>query len=145
MTQPSLPLSVTSPTPAVVNLGTCWGMPQGQDLSSPSYMATGFQCVGEAIARRWSTSQGQLIDDPDYGLNVTDQIGNDLTPGEVAQMQQQLGAEAEKDERVVSCTCVVTFTNGALSVHAAVVTAAGPFKLVLGVSQVAPATLLVTP
>jgi hypothetical protein len=111
----------------------------------PSYMAVGFQVVAEAIVRRWTTTQGQLIDDPDYGLNVTDQIGNDLSPSDLAQLQQHLGAEAEKDERVLSCTVAVTFVTGALTVTAAVQTAAGPFKLVLGVSQVNPTTLLVTP
>lgn len=137
---------MTQPTPAVVNFGTCWGTPGGQDLSSPTYMAKGFQVVGEAIARRWTTPQGRLIDDPNYGRDVTDMIGDDLDRGQLAAEAQQLAAEAEKDERVLSCTVTLDLSvAGALTVRGAVETAAGPFKLVLKASQVSPATLEVSP
>jgi hypothetical protein len=111
----------------------------------PSYMAHGFQVVGEAVARRWGTPQGRLIDDPDYGRDVSDLIGDDLSPAQIVAEAQQLAAEAEKDERVLSCQVALDLSvAGALTVTAQIVTAAGPFKLVLGVSSVSPVTLQVS-
>lgn len=133
----ALPISV---------LGTCWGTPLGQDLSMPSYMASGQQCVAEAILRRWSTSPGQLIDDPGYGYNLTDLINADLGPNDLAYAQQQLASEAQKDERVLQCNVVLTLTAaGMLICTATITTAGGPFQLVLAVSAVTPLTVLVSP
>lgn len=130
--------------PAAVNFGTCWGTPNGQDLSSPSYMASGNLCVAEAILRRWSTSPGQLIDDPDYGRNVYDLLSADLSDDEIAYEQQQLAAEATKDERVRRATVTLTFqVDGTLRIEATITTAAGPFKFVVNVSQVTTQLLMV--
>jgi hypothetical protein len=130
---------------AATILGTCWGTPNGQDLSSPSYMASGFQCVAEAVARRWSTPYGALLYDPDYGYDVTDEVGDDLSPSDIAQMQAKLQNEAQKDERVKSCSATVTLTvAGLLTIVAQIQTAAGPFQLVLAVSAVNVSILMVT-
>jgi hypothetical protein len=129
-----------------IDFGTCWGTPQGQDLSSPSYMATGFQVVGEAIARRWTTTQGRLIDDPSYGTNITDAIGDDLSPADIQALQTALSVEAQKDERVLLCSVTLALgVDGTLTAKAQVTTTVGPFQLVLTVSAVTPATLLVSP
>ncbi len=134
------------PNPQAINFGTCWGTPNGQDLSMPSYMATGNQVVAEAVLRRWTCSQGQLIDDPNYGYNVMDLVSADLGKKDIAYAQQQLAAEAEKDERVRSATVTVTLSAaGVLDIQAAVVTAAGPFKLVVSVSATSVTLLLVSP
>lgn len=126
------------------NFGTCWGTPNGQDLSSPSYMAAGFQVVAEAILRRWTTDPGGLIDDPSYGRNVQDLVNADLSPADIAYEQQQLGAEAVKDERVLTCSVTLVLpATGALSITAFVATAAGPFTMVVGVSAVTTQLLLV--
>lgn len=131
---------------AAINLGTCWGTPDGQDLSMPSYMASGLQCVAEAILRRWSTSQGELIDDPNYGYNLTDLINDDLSPTQLAYAAQQAAAQAQLDERVLQCAVQLTLTvAGLLTVVANVITAAGPFQLVLAVSAVTTKILLVSP
>ena len=130
--------------PAIINFGTCWGCIS--DLSMPSYMASGFQVVAEAIIRRWSTSPEQLIDDPDYGYNLTDLISDDLSPSGIAQAQQAASAEAEKDERVLACTVKLDLSvAGVLSVTAFGATAAGPFKLVASVSAIGVSDLLVSP
>lgn len=129
-----------------MNFGTCWGTPNGEGLSSPSYMATGNQAVAEAVLRRWNTSRGQLIDDPNYGFNVMDLVSDDLGPREIAYAQQQLAQEAQKDERVRSASVVVALTvAGLLSITATIVTAAGPFKLVVAVSATSVKLLLVSP
>jgi hypothetical protein len=130
----------------VTDFGTCWGTPSGQDLSSPSYMASGNQAVLEAILRRWTTTQGQLVDDPNYGRNVYDLISADLGVRDIAYEQQRFAAEAEKDVRVLRCSVrIVLDAAGNLTLSATVTTAAGPFKLTLSVNAVTLALLLVQP
>lgn len=132
--------------PASINFGTCWGTPGGQDLATPSYMATGFQVIGEAIARRWTTSQGQLIDDPNYGTNINDAIGDDLSDSDIQALQAALSNEAQKDLRVLNCKVTLTLAaDGTLTATGQVTTAAGPFSLVLSVGGVTPSLLLVEP
>ena len=136
------PFAVQSQTTAAIDFGQCWGCIS--DLSMPSYMASGFQVVAEAVARRWSTSQGQLIDDPNYGFNVTDLLSDDLSAADVAYAQQQIAAEAQKDERVLSCAATLTLlATGMLTLAATIVTASGPFQMVLAVSAVTTTLLLV--
>ena len=132
-------------TASAINLGTCWGTPSGQDLSMPSYMASGQLCVAEAVLRRWATPAGQLIDDPTYGYSLTDLISDDLSPADLAYAQQQAAAQAQLDERVLQCQVTLTLSaTGALSVVAFLETAAGPFKLVIPTWGVTPAQLLVS-
>ena len=137
--------------PSAIDFGTCWGTPQGMDLSTPSYMASGNLVVAEAILRRWTTSppgptSTGLIDDPDYGYNLSDLISDDLSDDDLAYAQQQAAAEAQKDERVQSAIVVLDLSvDGVCNVAATVVTAQGPFKLVASVSAVGVSSLLVSP
>lgn len=113
----------------------------------PAVMASGNQCVAEAVVRRWSTSQGQLIDDPNYGYNVNDLIGATLSQAQIAYAQQQMSAEAQKDERVLSCQVTLALNNATqvLTINALVTTAVGPFTLVAAVSSMSTSLLLVSP
>lgn len=129
-------------SPQIVNLGTCWGTPNGQDISMPSYMSQGFQCLGEAIARRWGTPRGKCPTDPNYGTNASDMINDDLGPKDLSYWQQQLAAEACKDERCLRCNVTVTLTAGAAMIAGVVTTAAGPFRLVVAVSSVSTTLIL---
>ena len=130
--------------PSALDFGTCWGTPNGQDLSTPSYMASGNLVVAEAVLRRWTTSQGQLIDDPTYGYNLMDLISDDLSPDDLAYAQQQAAAQAQEDERVLSASVNLDMSvQGVCNVSAVIVTAQGPFKLVASVSAVGVALLLV--
>lgn len=136
----------TANSPAVVNLGTCWGTPNGQDVSMPSYMATGVLCVAEAILRHWTTSPGELIDDPNYGYNLQDLIGDDLSPADIIRAGQRASAEAQKDERVLRCSATIALSiAGVLTVAASVVTAAGAFQFVASISAVSTNLLLTSP
>jgi len=131
---------------AAVNFGTCWGTPLGQDLSSPSYMASAFMVLAEAILRRWTTSPGQLIDDADYGYNLNDLISSDLSPSDLAFAQQQAATEAEKDERVQGAVVQLALSlDGVCKVSAIIITAAGPFKLVSSIESIGVSNLLVSP
>lgn len=115
------------------DFGTCWSA--GPYLTQPATLASGKRVVGEAVARRWSTPRGRLLDDPNYGTDVTDAVNADLSPSDIKRWQTQLAQEAEKDERVLSCTVTVTLIDGVLTVTGAVDTADGPFTLVLTVDQ----------
>jgi phage baseplate assembly protein W len=137
-------MSNVTNNPAAQGFGQCWSTPTGQVLSSPSTMASGFQAVAESIARIWQTTPGQCPDDPAAGENVIDLVNSDLSPRDVAQKQQRLARAAMRDERVLRIVVTLSFGNGTLSVTGQVLTAAGPFKLVLQVSQVTPTVLLVT-
>ncbi len=123
--------------------GTCWSCVS--DLVMPSVMASGFRVVGEAIARRWQTPRGGLVDDPNYGTDATDLVGDDLGTTELAQAAHALGIEAEKDERVSSCAVTCQLVGGVLMIAGVVKTAAGPFQLVVSVTQVSVTLLQASP
>ena len=127
------------------DFGTCWGTPLGQDLSTPSYMASGQLVVAEAILRRWTTTQGTLVDDPTYGENIFDLVSDDLSPRDIAYAQQRFVAEAGKDPRVLRAVVNLAVVNGVATLAATITTALGPFKLVLPASGVSPQILLVSP
>lgn len=123
---------------ATLDLGQCWGRPNGQSLSSPSYLASGVQCVAEAVADRWSTTNKSLIDDPTYGRNVANLVGDDLSESTIAYEQAQLAAQAELDERVLTMAVSLILTNGVLVISGQGTTKAGPFTLVGAVSSSTP-------
>lgn len=117
-----------------VDFGSCWSCIS--DLTMPSTMATGFQVVAEAIVRRWQTPRGTLVGDANYGFDLTDAVNDDMDKGDLASLAHFAGAEAEKDERVLSCTVTATLlASGLLAVVGKVTTAQGPFQLVVSVSQ----------
>ncbi len=110
------------------------------DLTMPSIMVTGFRIVAEAIIRRWLTPRGGLLEDPSYGYDLTDAIGEDVGPSDLARMSQAAAEEAQKDQRVRACYVTMglinTGDNPTLSVQARVETADGPFTLVAAVTNV---------
>jgi len=106
-------------------------------LTDPAVMVGGFQIVAEAIVRRWQTPRGGLIDDPNYGYDLTEFINADIDKAALAQIAHLAGAEAQKDERVAGCKVTITFNNGVFSVLGKVTLAAGPtFDLVVTVDKV---------
>lgn len=124
------------------DFGSCWSCID--DLVMPSVQVTGFTVVAQAIARRWQTPRGGVIDDPSYGYDLSDFINDDLDKAGLAEIAHYAGAEAEKDERVLSCEVNVTFISGFLTVVGKVTTALGPFVLVVSVSQINVALLQVS-
>ena len=134
-------------TQQIPNFGQCWSTPQGQDLSSPASMVSGFQAVAEAILRRWTTGPGELIDDPTYGSNVQDLLGDDLSPADIVEAQRAAAAQAQADERVQSATVQLSLNSASqvLTVTALIVTGQGPFRLVASISAVSVQLLLVQP
>lgn len=122
---------------AAPNFGSCWSCVY--DLTMPSVMVSGNQCVAEMIARRLQTPRGGLIDDPNYGYDLTGWLDADITTPQLASIQSNVNAECVKDQRVLSAQSTVTLVqSGMLIVTIQLVTAAGPFTLTLSVSNLAP-------
>jgi hypothetical protein len=99
-------------------------------------MVSGRRCLGEAIARRLQTPRGGLIDDPNYGFDLSGELNDDVTQEDVARMSSSIEAECLKDERVFGATATVVFANGTLLVTIKLTDSAGPFLLVLQVTSV---------
>jgi hypothetical protein len=110
------------------------------DLDPMGAVVTGRLLLSQALVRRWTTPNGRLIDDPHYGYSVVDEINDDLAPTDTAQIGSNMDAEAIKDERVSSCSTsvqLVTLGDGtvALTTTSTVTDGAGPFTLVLQITQ----------
>lgn len=114
------------------------------DLDPSGAVVTGRALLGEALARRLTTPRGRLIDDPNYGLDLTEYLNADLSQRDVGILGAQIKAECEKDERVVSAdvTALVNI-NGKLTVTIIIDDGDGPFPLVLAVSDVSASILSV--
>lgn len=134
------------------------------DMSASDAVSSGRQCLGENLARRLETPKGALIDDPNYGFDVTARLGDDVSAADVLEIQNGCEAEFLKDERVLAAAVTVQFvglsqiaaavagtvTNpqpvpqGALVVTAIITDSTGPFKLVLAVTSLTVQLLQVT-
>lgn len=136
------PNNVSNLNPTV-DYGTSWSCVD--DLTMPAVLVKGNRVVAEAIARRLITRRGQLVDDPNYGFALTDYLDADLTPAELVRIQAGVQAECLKDERVSGATSTVTLAGSVLIVAIALTVAAGPFTLVLSVSDVSATILQVSP
>jgi hypothetical protein len=106
------------------------------DLDPMGAMVTGRTLLSQALIRRISTPRGRLLDDPNYGFDVTDALGDDVTAADVAQIGSGMDSEFLKDERVVSSVTVVTFARGILNTTSTITDGTGPFSLVLSIDKV---------
>ena len=114
------------------------------DLDPAMLEVSGRTGLAQAIARRLITPRGRLIDDPNYGFDLTGRVGNDLGPRDIAILESGIEAECLKDERVITAdVTVVLGAGGILTVSIGLQDGAGPFTLVLAVSDVTVALLTV--
>jgi hypothetical protein len=131
-------------TPATIAAATGLGLDVSTfpDLDPELRSISGQRAVGEAVARRWLTPLGGLVDDPEYGgEDLGSLLGATRTADELAALGASLERQALEDERVESCRVVVT-TTGPLSgqtliVRAQLTTSEGPFSLVLTADRLA--------
>jgi phage baseplate assembly protein W len=105
---------------------------------------TGRLGLAQALARRLVTTHGSLIDDPDYGIDVREWINDDVSIADVQRLARTVEAEMLKDERVQRSQAVAVFVGDKLTLTIKIWDAAGPFKLVLQVSDVGIEKLQVT-
>jgi hypothetical protein len=109
-----------------------------EDVDSTFTLASGLQNVGMAQARRFITPRGGLFYDPDYGLDLREFLNAGVTDAQIANLPDDIRAEAEKDERIAKATVDLLFDRAAETMRITIVnqTAAGPFTLVMGISSV---------
>lgn len=113
------------------------------DLTDTCTVVSGRRCLAEAIFRRLITPRGRLIDDPDYGTDVTGYINDDVTVSEVNELRAAIIDECNKDERVLDADCEIegppggVGQTGAYTITVTLYDADGPFALVLGIADVA--------
>jgi hypothetical protein len=149
----SLPMPNGSPggtyvTVTAVQMTLGWAMNTVTGATLPAF-ATGRANLSGAIMRRLSTTRGQLVDvvtpstTANYGYDLQQQIGDDMTPRALGMISAGIVAELQKDERIIRAQATSTGTGNALLTDITVTDASGPFKLILAVTDVT-TTLLTT-
>ncbi len=120
----------------------------GNDLDPTMREVGGNLVLAQWIVRCLQTPIGQLLDDPQYGYDLTQWLNADvdITNPQVAQIKSGVTKALLRDERIldVAVTAVFQASSELLVVTIVVTAAAGPFTLVLGVTQVS-VTLLQPP
>lgn len=107
------------------------------DCTAEMSEVTGRICLAQAIARRYLTPRGRLIDDPNYGYDLTQYINDDLGPSDLGKIKAGSEAEALKDERVEECNVSIAVSVGGVMMLTAILTDGnGPFTLVLAITAV---------
>jgi phage baseplate assembly protein W len=98
---------------------------------------TGRLCLLQALARRLSTPRGRLINDPNYGFDLTQYINDDVSPLDLARIKAGAEAECLKDDRVLGVDITLTLSLAGVLLVAIVVTdIEGAFTSVLSVTDV---------
>ena len=111
--------------------------PNGNDLDPTFTPIYGRQAVGEAVARRLLCAPGSLLESPGDGLNVRAWLNKGWTPSQLRTAAGDVEAECLKDERVQDASASVVLVGDTLTISVSLVTAAGPFALVLTVQALA--------
>lgn len=114
-----------------------------EDCDENMTEVNGRLCLAEALARRVTTRRGSLIDDPDYGTDVTAYLNDDLDIADIARIGSEVDAEFRKDERVIDSKTTVSLLAGVLTISSTVTDGAGPFALALAVTDVSTTILKV--
>lgn len=115
-------------------------IPCVQDIDLSGRTVTGRTVLSEALARRLLTPRGKLIDDANYGYWVAGELGDDIGQNDIAKIAGNIDVEFRKDQRVIDSTTTATvgLVDGVqtLTTMSTVTSGAGPFSLVLSISQV---------
>lgn len=114
------------------------------DFAPDGRITSGRHLIAEAIARRLITPRGRLIDDPNYGLDLTGFTYDDMSAGDIAAMRAGIEAECLKDERLTAATATASLALGILTIGLTLTDGIGPFALVLSVSATTISILSVT-
>lgn len=111
--------------------------PDAADLDPLGTLVTGARALGQALARRLVTPRGGLLDDPSYGYDLRQLVGDVLDPLALETVRAEVLDQLRADERVDDASVTVTQpTRTSVRVEALVSAAAGPFRLVIAVSAV---------
>lgn len=66
------------------------------------------ESLAQDLYHRVTTPRGALIDDPDYGDDVTAYLSGDAQPGDLISIEGRLASECRKDDRVDRIVVTVT-------------------------------------
>lgn len=96
--------------------------------------------ITQAIARRFQTPRGTLLDDADYGLDLRGYLHKGMTQKDIRQLQTQALGEANKEQRIERSATVLTLTLalGVMSVSLRVTPLdprGNPFSFVVRIDQ----------
>jgi phage baseplate assembly protein W len=105
------------------------------DLGDRFVLKSGNANLAEAIARRLMTPRGGLFYDQTYGIDLRAFLNEAITDARLRQIESEAAAEATKDPRVEGATATAALVNDRLTLSLELETGAGPFPLVLAVSD----------
>jgi hypothetical protein len=95
--------------------------------------------IGQRIGRILQMPLGALAnigDDPGVGFDVKQLLNAKLTPTFLSQSQSKIEAQCSRDAEVQSATATITRgAGGTIVITIQLMSAVGPFQLVLNVSQ----------
>ena len=128
-----------------IDFGTDVSTYKNGDVDPYFGLIAGYRVIAEAVARRLETPRGSLPGDPNYGSDVRVFLNRDFdaSPAALFVVRSTIEQEAEKEERVESCSASVTFDFARNRLRTVITLEAGdgPFELVLDVSAVSVALL----
>jgi hypothetical protein len=102
-------------------------------------LVSGRTALAQALARRNTTEHGLLAwigDDPEYGHDVRQYLGEDVGPRAEFVVASRVQAECLKDERVRAAQVTASLVAGRLTIAATITDADGVFRLTLSVTAV---------
>jgi hypothetical protein len=112
------------------------------DLDAAQSETSGLPTLLRALVRRLQCPNGGLVGDADYGYDIVGEIGDDIDLSDAARIASNIDSEFQKDERVTGSVTTAALVPGptggiyALTTNTTVQTAAGPFSLVLSISNI---------
>jgi hypothetical protein len=77
------------------------------------------QALIEALLRRLSTSRGQIVDAPDYGLDLRARLNQAATPAGVLALRGDIRNECTKDDRVADVSVELDVSDDGLTLSIA--------------------------
>lgn len=94
------------------------------------------RCVSQACYRRLTTQRGTVVDDLDYGFDLTELLELGMTRVALSRVPGMVRAELMKDDRVESVLCTVSnVTSESFDLNISGTCAKGPFTLTVALSD----------
>lgn len=100
-------------------------------------VVTGRALLDQRLVVRFSTPRGGVIDCPNDGLDLRDELSDGLTTSQLNALAKQIRTEALKDSEVQDAIVSMVFNNetSVLTVTMQITSLYGPFQLVLQVTS----------
>lgn len=110
-------------------------------------LVTERNCLAQSLCRRLISQRGSLSWSPNDGTDIRDYLNHASTPTGKFSIEAAVKDECEKDERVQQCqvTAAMNLATQVCTLTLQVVTANGPFVLVIGVDSLTVGILGLTP